>query len=72
MSRILPLIWVGWSISWVSELSKTKSQKALDAGEVVESESQLMSGKLKSPVIMVSVDELDWTICVRIQIMSFI
>ena len=37
MSRILPLIWVGWSISWVSELSKTKSQKALDAGEVVES-----------------------------------
>ena len=26
----------------------------------------LMSGKLKSPVIMVSVDEFDWTICVRL------
>ena len=43
MSRILPLIWVDWSISWISKLSKTKSQKALDAGEVVESESQLVS-----------------------------
>ena len=71
MSRILPLIWVGWSISWVSELSKTKSQKALDAAEVVERESQV-PGKLKSPMIMISVDEFDWTICVRLDIMSFI
>ena len=61
-SRILPIAWVGWSINCISELLKIKSQKAFDEVEVEKRVCQLMSGKLKSPVIMTCVDRLDWAI----------
>ena len=38
-SRILPLMCVDWSINWINELLKTKSQKVLNEGEVDESVS---------------------------------
>ena len=58
-SRMLPLTLVGWSINWTTELSKTKLQKALDGVEVEESVYQCISGRLKSPKIIMSVDGLD-------------
>ena len=46
-------------------MSKIKSQKALDEVEVVDSVSHWMSGKLKSPTTIMSVDWLDRITSVR-------
>ena len=56
---MLPLTCVGWLINWIRELSKTKSQKALEEEEVEESVSNCMSGRLKSPTNTETVDGFD-------------
>ena len=48
-SRMLPFEWVEVSTTWKSALSKMKSQKALEADELADRLSQLISGRLKSP-----------------------
>ena len=58
-SRMLSLTCVGWLINWIRELSKTKSQKVAQEEEVEESVSHCMSGRLKSPTIMETVDGSD-------------
>ena len=50
-SKRLPLICVGSCTSCTRLLSNTKSQKV---GEAADNDSQLMSGRLKSPTIIIS------------------
>ena len=52
-------------------MSKIKSQRSLAELKVEESVSHWTSGELKSPVIMISVDELFWIVCVKFEIASF-